>query len=134
MAQPVYATEAEYADWLGTAAPAGSERALRAASARIDEMLVSAVYDTDEDGKPTAAADIEALMEATCAQADYQRGIGDPYSTGAPQQWASVKIGSASLSRGQSAGGGTSAAPRYSSEAFGILQRAGLIPNEAWIR
>lgn len=134
MAQPVYATEAEYATWLGTTAPAGSARALRAASGRIDELLITAVYDTTAEGMPTDADVVEALMEATCAQADYQRAIGDANSTGAAGQWSSVSIGSASLSRGQAAGGGTASPAKYSSEAYGILQRAGLIPNEAWIR
>lgn len=127
----VYATEAEYATWLGSAAPAGSARALRAASGRIDELLIAAVYDTDEDGKPTDSAHIEALRDATCAQADYQQSSGDPYSTGVSGQWASVGIGSVSLSRGQAKGGGT-VVPTYSSEAEGILQRAGLIPHEPW--
>jgi hypothetical protein len=133
MAQPVYATEAEYATWLGTAAPAGSARALRAASGRVDELLITAYYDTDDDGAPTEADVIEALMEATCAQADYQRAIGDASSTGAPRQWASVGIGSARLSRGQSTGGGTASPGKYSSEAYSILQRAGLIPTEPWV-
>jgi hypothetical protein len=129
----VYATEAEYAAWLGTAAPAGSTRALRAASGRVDELLIAAVYDVDEDGMPTDEAHLAALRDATCAQADYQRAVGDPNSVGAAGQWASVSIGSASLSRGQAAGGGTASSPKYSSEAYGILQRAGLIPREPWI-
>jgi len=133
----VYATPEEYAAWLAPEAeaptpPAGAARALRAASGRIDELLIAAVYDTDEDGKPTETAHIEALRDATCAQADYQQATGDPYSTGATGQWASVSIGSASLSRGQAAGGGTAGASTYSSEAEGILQRAGLVPHEPW--
>jgi hypothetical protein len=139
VAQPVYATPEEYAAWLypddeAPVPPAGATRALRAASGRIDELLLTAHYDTDTDGKPTDADVAEALMEATCAQADYQKGIGDANSTGAPQQWASVGIGSARLSRGQAAGGGTAGASKYSSEAAAILQRAGLIPAEPWAR
>lgn len=135
----VYATPAEYAAWLypddeEPTPPAGATRALRAASGRIDELLIAAVYDVDEDGLPADADTLAALRDATCAQADYQRASGDVNSTGAAGQWSSVSIGSASLSRGQAAGCGTASAPKYSSEAYGILQRAGLVPNEAWIR
>lgn len=129
---PVYATSVEYAAWLGTAAPAGATRALRAASGRVDEMLIASVYPVNASGAPTEAAHIEALRDATCAQADYARAIGDQYSTGG-QQWASVKIGTAALTRGTGSGGGTTAASKYSSEAFGILQRAGLVNQEAWV-
>jgi hypothetical protein len=135
----VYATPQQYADWLhpesdpGTEAPpAGAERALRAASGRVEDMLLAANYPTDAEGMPTVAAHIEALMEATCAQADYQKGIGDPNSTNAPHVWSSVKVGSAAMSRGTKAGGGTATPSTYSDEAAGILQRAGLIPEGPW--
>lgn len=138
---PVYATPQEYADWLhpetapGTETPpAGAERALRAASGRIDELLISAYYDTDAAGLPTDADVAEALRDATCAQADYQAGIGDKNSTGTAGQWGSVKLGSASMARGSTAGGVTKTPSKYSSEAYGILQRAGLIPSEPWVR
>lgn len=132
----VYATPEEYAAWLTPdvatpVPPAGAARALRAASGRIDELLIAAVYDTDDDGLPTDTDVAEALKEATCAQADYQQTTGDPYSTGAAGQWASVGIGSVSLAKGQVKGGGT-VVSTYSSEAEGILQRAGLIPHEPW--
>ncbi|MEU6858830.1 hypothetical protein AB0B28_08155 [Glycomyces sp. NPDC046736] len=136
MPQPVYATPEEYAEWLAaggtpSAPPAGAQRALRAASGRIDELLTTAYYETDADGRPVKADVVEALMEATCAQADYQRAIGDRNSTGA-QQFASAKIGTASVTRGQATGGGTKTASPYSAEAASILRRAGLIPGEPW--
>lgn len=132
MAAPVYATPAEYAEWLnpgnpGTP-PAGAERALRAASRRIRTMTMSACYETDETGAPTNPDILAAFMEATCAQADYARGIGDKNDTGAALAWGAVKLGSASMSRGQAPGGGTEQPSPYSGEAYTILQQAGLIP------
>lgn len=136
----VYATPQQYADWLhpesapgAETPPAGAERALRAASGRVEDMLLTANYPTDSAGMPTDADHVTALMEATCAQADYQKAVGDPYGIGTAGMYASVKVGSASMTRGTKAGGGVEKPPLWSGDAWSILQRAGLVPEEPWL-
>lgn len=130
MAQRVYATLADFTDFLDPLTPPpGSERMLREASREIDQMLLSSVYDTDEDGYPTDVDAVEALKEATCAQAEYAKTIGDRYGVGGLQYHA-VSLGSAGLTRGYSAAG-SSAAGRWSAKAWQILQRAGLTGHES---
>lgn len=128
----VYATTMEYAAWLGLeTAPAGATQALRTASLRVDELLLSAVYETDAAGKPTETKHIEALRDATCAQAAHVRAQGDPEGDGA-SPYKSVSFGSVSLTRAAPSDGSGSTAV-YSSDAYSILQMAGLIPSEPWI-
>lgn len=129
MARRSYATPAEYAEWLGKdTAPAGAERALAEATIVVDELLITAVYDVDDAGVPTDTDVLAAVRDATCAQADYARGTGDPYSTGAAGAWSSVKVGSASLTRGGGGGsGGAAGGGRYSPTATSLLRQAGLL-------
>lgn len=136
MARRSYATPQQYADWLGKdTPPAGAERALAEATIVIDEQIEAAVYDVDDAGFPTDADKLQAVMEATCAQADYARGTGDPFSTGAAGAWTSVKVGSASLTRGGSGGAGSAAGgDRYSPTATSLLRQAGLLGNGPWTR
>lgn len=127
----VYATAEEYAEWLGLeTAPAGATQALRTASLRVDELLLSAVYPT-EGGMPTEAAHLEALRDATCAQAAHARTQGDPEGDGL-SPYKTVSIGSVSLTRASPSDGSGSTAV-YSSDAYSILQLAGLIPAEPWV-
>jgi hypothetical protein len=137
MAVLVYATPQEYADWLtpeaepGTAEPpAGAARALRAASRWIRRLTMTALYAVDGDGYPADTGTRAVFRDATCAQAAYAKGIGDPYGTGAAAVWSSLKLGSASMSRGQSAGGGTDEPDPVGPEVVLILQEAGLIPGD----
>ncbi|GAB3224132.1 hypothetical protein GCM10027447_12440 [Glycomyces halotolerans] len=132
---PVYATPQEYADWLHPESapgaedpPAGAERALRAASARVRKLTRTACYETDENGLPTDSDVLAAFRDATCAQADYSKAIKDQYSRGTAGQWGSLKLGSASMTRGQSPGGVTEKPSPYSWEAYEILQEAGVVP------
>jgi hypothetical protein len=67
----IYATEAELADWLGTAAPANAGALLRSASSLIRAETRSARYVTDTDGYPTDTALRTAFREAVCAQAKF---------------------------------------------------------------
>jgi len=118
---------ATVADWPSTSpVPADLQRRLDRASLLVDEMLLTAVYDVDDSGNPTDAADIVALREATLAQAEYAAAGGDPLSVGAAQ-YQSMSIGSVSLTRGQTGKGGSTPG-RYSPVAQGILQRRGLLP------
>lgn len=119
----VYATTTDYANALRAAPPSGSRLALAKASAAVDDMLLTAVYDVDDDDMPTDAAVIVALRDATCAQAEDAR----KYATEAA---GSFSIGSVSVTR---------AAPAKlrpeeyrSPRAWGILQRAGLTGTAAW--
>lgn len=113
----VYATTTDYANALRAAPPSGSRLALAKASAAVDDMLLTAVYDTDTVGMPTGAAVIVALRDATCAQAEDARKY-------AAEAAGSFSIGSVSVTR---------AAPAKlrpeeyrSPRALSILQRAGL--------
>lgn len=130
----VYATTADYARWLSAAPPAGAYRALWVASRRVDELLTCALYDTDDDGYPVDADYRQAMRLATCAQADYQRAIGDPYGRGALGTLSSVSIGSVSVGRAVTASGST-APPRFSADAVQFLAAAGLLnhgPITGW--
>lgn len=133
----VYATPAQLATWLGPAqaSPADPDRALRAASRRVDRMLLTAWYDTDNVGMPTEADVIEALMEATCEQVAHQIRTGDPYGTGSAGAYASLSIGGLALTKAAGATGGTSGGPGgspLSPEAWEILRQAGLTGGEPW--
>lgn len=121
----VYATTGDYATWLQAAPPAGARGALARASKAVDQMLVCAIYDVDDDGLPTDADVAAAMRDATCAQAEFAGATGDPLTVGATQ-FHSMTIGSISLGRGYNAAG--SAAPgRYSTQAWELLQQAGLV-------
>ncbi|BCJ64147.1 hypothetical protein [Polymorphospora rubra] len=93
----VYATTADLARWLHAAPPAGARRALQAASRRVDEMLLTALYPTDATGLPTTPAHIAALRDATCAQAEYARASGDATSVGATTKPSSFTLGRLSV-------------------------------------
>lgn len=132
----VYATEQQLTAWLPTDAtlPADPDAALRAASERVDDMLLTAYYAVDEDGMPTDAAVVTALMEATCAQAAYAMDIGDPYGTGEQRRYSDIKVGTVAVKRKANGDGGPGGDGdgRSSARAWRILQRAGLIPDGPW--
>lgn len=130
----VYASTADYARWLSATPPTGAYRALVVASQRVDELLTSAVYDTDVQGYPVDTNQRQALRLATCAQADYMRAIGDPYGRGALGSISSVSIGGVSVGRAVTASGTTSP-PRFSIDAVQFLNAAGLLnhgPITGW--
>lgn len=127
----VYATTQEYADWLdpdaapGAPIPAKAAVAVRAASARVDELLIASRYATDVDGYPTEQAHIDALREATCVQAERAKALGDTGS--GVGLYSDASAGSLGLKRAASAvppGGVTPPQP----ETYAVLQRAGLVP------
>lgn len=114
----VHATPADYAALMGGSA---SPLLLRRASLRIDRALLSAVYNTaDATLGPTY---LKALREATCEQAAYM--IAQGWDDGIAGGYQSATIGSVTLARGQAPGGGMTPAD-LSSEAFAILQLAGM--------
>jgi hypothetical protein len=121
----VYATTADYATHLRAAPPTGARRALAEASRDVDDMLLTAVYDVDDDGLPTDPAVAAALRDATVIQADYRRGLGDPHGRDAGRIVAG-QIGSVSVTRsGTPSGQGAPA--RFASKAWQVLQQAGLV-------
>lgn len=124
----VYASTADLATWLRAAPPSGARRALAEASRLVDEMLLTACYDVDDDGMPTAAAVIAALLDATCAQADWARASGDTNLVGAGRP-ASFTLGKLAVQRQTLGGtGGAGVGPRgdWSPQAWRLLQQAGL--------
>lgn len=127
----VYALTSDYATAGMDAPPAGTNlrRVLRAASARVDEMLLGAIYETDDVTLlPTDAAVTVALRDATVAQAAWQVESGDPYSLGADTQYQSVTVGGVALGKSYTGAGGSTPG-LYSQQAFVILRAAGLTGN-----
>lgn len=94
-----YATSTDLANYLRAAAPLDAGKLLADASRFLDAQLLRVCrYDVDDDGMPTNATVVAALRDAVCAQVEWWDEVGD--STGAAGVgWASVSIGSASLSR-----------------------------------
>ncbi len=136
MAAPVYATAEEYdASPYGQAviAPADLAGRLAIASRDVDELLVTAVYDTDENQKPTDTDVAEALRDATIAQASYTANPAAHLSSGeVPAGYTSVSLGSASMSRSQAAPEVRVNGIAYHPRVFAILR--GLMSTEAWVR
>lgn len=117
-----YATEQDYVDWSGKAAPADISVRLRRASLNVDSELLAEVYDL------TDPYVVLAMNQATCEQVDYLRTLG--YPGGAPVGVVSAKIGSVDIKRGGSGSldpslGGTTVP--FSPVAFTILQTAGML-------
>ncbi|MFI6909883.1 hypothetical protein ACIBKY_52085 [Nonomuraea sp. NPDC050394] len=125
-----YATSSDYQTYTGQTPPEGIALLLTRASREVDTVLLSSVYPVDEDGLPTEAAHITAVMEATCEQVAAWVEEGET-GTGTSGKWDDVRIGSVQLaSRGRGsqagAGGGGSAAARLAPQAWEVLQLAGL--------
>ena len=121
--QRVYATTTDYANYLRSACPPGARAALARASAAVDDMLLTAVYDVDSDGMPTDAAVIAALREATCVQAQDARAARAAAA-------GSFSIGSVSVTR--SAPQTVREEDYRSPRALAVLQRAGLTGHAPW--
>lgn len=128
MAAPVYATAADLAAYCAPETPPSEigERQLREASRRVDAMLLTAVYRTDADGAPSDKSVIEALREATCAQALHRETYGDESEireNSKPMSLGPLKIGLGD--RGGSSGSATVSV--WSPDAIDILRAEGLI-------
>ncbi|MBB4931850.1 hypothetical protein F4561_002670 [Lipingzhangella halophila] len=122
-----YAAPQDLADWMGKDSPPdGAEQWLRDASMDVDSLLLTAVYDVDEDGMPTKQAVIDTLRDATTAQAEYLIDVGD--RTGASAQLTDVKVDKVSKSWATNQYGRV-IREDYASRAVQILHQAGLIPG-----
>ncbi|MGZ9931963.1 hypothetical protein ACXNSR_19050 [Streptomyces sp. NC-S4] len=120
----VYATPEQLAMWMPDDDAA---RLLARASADIDDALLTAVYDVDEDGDPTDPEIVTALANASCAQVEYWLASGDD-GTGAGARWDSVSIGPVALTGrrpGPRDASGVDLAPR----AYRALRAVGLLPG-----
>ncbi|WP_406334353.1 hypothetical protein OG814_11820 [Streptomyces zaomyceticus] len=126
----VYATPEQLTEWTGRPAPADADRILARASEDIDDALLTALYDVDDNGMPTDPDVAQALTDATCAQVEYQQATGDD-GTGAASRWDSVSIGPVSLS-GRRQGAGTPGEADLADRARRALARAGLLPGVVW--
>ena len=122
----IYATPDDLAEYTGSAAPSNAQLLLRRASAAVDSMLLGSVYPVDASGRPTQADHIEAITEATCAQAWYSDPLNQEGRLG---KFSSFSIGSISASRAAGGSGTSSDGARYSEDALGILRVAGLLPG-----
>lgn len=127
----VYATLADYYDFIGGDLPdepdTALEALLRRASSQVESHIRLARYTVDEDGYPTDLIITDALRDATCAYVEYWQETDDVTGAGAIE--GPVKIGSVSLG-GTAVGGASSrtvADTRRSDEAVTILRNAGLI-------
>ncbi|MCX4575609.1 hypothetical protein OHB41_20935 [Streptomyces sp. NBC_01571] len=99
----VYASTTQLANYLHAAAPLDSPKQLAEASKALDDALLTAVYDTDDDGMPTSATVAEAFAEAVCAIVEWWGETGD--AIGADSGWDTVSAGPVAL--GRSSGGST---------------------------
>lgn len=122
-----YATEGDFTEWLKPdPVPAGAARLLRDASLEVDEMLLTAFYRVDHDGRPTDPLVVAALRDATCAQAEFRATYGDEVES----QEAGESISLGPLSFGGRRGGTTAGSvPQVSPKALRYLRLAGLVPG-----
>ena len=116
---------------------------LRSASLLVDRALIGAIYTTDDDGVATDATVLQALQDATCAQAATWAALGiDPTGGAAGATAGQVvrkSIGSATVeydrgSTGRSTAGDAraDAAVTLTDEAAQILANAGLLTTRVW--
>lgn len=122
----MYATPNDLVAYLDPV-PDNAEVLIRRASRLVNDAILTAVYDVDDEGMPTDQRIAEALVEATCEQVAAWDEAGET-GTGAASEYGSVSIGSVTLSdrRGGGSQGGGSAAERLCPQARMILQQAGL--------
>lgn len=144
MAQRVYATAADYYDFIGDDQPMSTPEGggvpapltekdlnarLRRASTVIDGIVRFARYEVDADNMPTDPDISDAFTEATCAQAAWFDETDD--LTGAISQEGPTKIGSVAFggsgASGSAANTKSAASSRIAPEAVQILTNAGLI-------
>lgn len=112
----------------GVVVPAEPEasRMLARASDEVELATMSAIYTTDAAGMPTAPTVIDAMREATCAQAVHWLETGD--ESGTAGQWSSVGIGSITLARTANSAASTPAGHLPDTVAR-PLRLAGLLPG-----
>ena len=118
----VYATTTDLANGLHSAPPAGSRVLLKRASRDVDDALLCAIYNVDDDGMPTDTEVSAALRAATVEQVCGMLASGDAKGIGA-QTPQSFSIGGLNVN---TAGTGPAKIGRLYRQAWLILQQAGL--------
>ncbi|MFI5974801.1 hypothetical protein [Streptomyces sp. NPDC051452] len=125
-----YATVAEFTEFLDPdPVPANAARLLDRASTRLDQLLMGAVYKTDDDGLPLDPALAAAFREAVCIQAQYIDSLGD--ETGAMANVSQMHLGNQKIVRALSVVG--SGTPRVSPDLVALLQTKGLWPVNPYV-
>lgn len=127
----VYATPSELSIWMGEPTPDNATKLLRVASIRVTEATQADVFDVQPNGKPKGDGLVEALRDATCAQAEQWAALGvDPVAGagGLKKQVVSSSIDGASISTNGAAldDAKTKALDGLCEDAFQILRNAGL--------
>ncbi len=130
MSAPVYATTADLTAYCAPdPAPAEvGERQLREASAQVDQMLLTAIYDVDADEQPTDPRVRDAVKNATCAQALHVHEHGDEVAI--RQDDIPVALGPLSLGGGRrasSSGATGTSTPVWAPQAVAFLRAEGLV-------
>jgi hypothetical protein len=133
MAQPVYATSAQYgaSPYGKAAAPDDIEGRLAIASRDIDDLIVSAIYDVDEDDQPLEPDIAAALRDATIAQTSH--GIDPAAGLAAgeiPAGYTSVKIGTVALTKGKASPEVVVGGVTYAARVLQILRAQNLTNGE----
>ncbi len=129
-----YATTVDLAHVLHEAPPIDADRLLRDASADLDDLLLTAVYDVDGDGMPTVDALCPdgqtlvtvALRDAVCQMVKWRVDTGD--TDGAASVYTSASVAGVNLSR-RDAGGTASRPDRVGDAARAVISRAGLLSH-----
>jgi hypothetical protein len=124
-----YATTAQLAVWTGAAAPTNAAALLRSASLLVRRATLTAIYDVDAQGMPTAPDVAAAFRDATCTQAATWASLGiDPAKGAADTLPVSKSLGSASITYATHGvtTGRADAAVQLAQEARLILAEAGL--------
>jgi len=137
MTAPVYATLADYRNWLDDQTVDVSAALFARASEVIDEVLIGAVYVIDNGTQlPTVTTILEAIRDATCAQVQYMIASGDTTGTGTTSSWGNVKIGSVALSEKKLLTASpmkTITGADVASAALRPLRIAGLLQQTPWV-
>jgi hypothetical protein len=129
-----YASTVDLATALHDAPPVDAELLLRNASADLDDLLLTAVYDVDQYGMPTPDALCpdgqtlvkDALRDAVCQIVQWRIATGD--TDGAASVYTSASVAGVNLSR-RDAGGTASKPDRIGDNARGVISRAGLLSH-----
>lgn len=124
----VYATVAQLAEYLGTAAPADAAGMLQRASDLIDAVTYNRI---DVDDADAGAAWEVAAQKAVCAQVSWWIDNGE--SAGTDGVVISKTVGKTSVTYAQGGGAGQSnGMPELAPTARRVLLSAGLLYRGAW--
>lgn len=131
MTAPVYATLADYRNAIHDQDAVISDGLLAQASLVVDELVMGAVYVVDDDDMPTDTGVLEALSDATCAQAQWMDATGDTTGVGDVMEVESASIGSVSYSGAHrvAAVSRTASGRPVAAATIAVLRVAGMSPT-----